>query len=416
MVLTLRGLNRALLSRQLLLDRPRLPADDRARALRVVETIEHLVGLQAQAPFPPYFGLQSRLEGFRSHDLASLITSRGVVRIALMRGTIHLVSARDCLPLRRVVQPVIDRGMRTAYGKQLAGLDTEALATAGRALVEAEPLTFSQLGQALAERWPDHPAHALAQGVRAFVPLVQVPPRAVWGQAGQSRHTSAEHWLDAPRDASPAQVTGLTGLTGPTGLMGLADLVTRYLGAFGPATVRDVTTWSGLTGLKPVMEQLRPSLITFRDEQGAELFDLPLAPRPDDDVPAPVRLVAEFDNLVLSHADRSRVISQENSGRLYTVNGVIPGAVLIDGFVAGMWRVDSSRDAATVTIELFGPMRERDALVREAARVLAFCSPGASHDIRFGPLSERNRKDLDLADLIVHELMSRLPRCSAMSS
>jgi hypothetical protein len=301
MTLTLRAVNRALLSRQLLLDRPSLPADDGARALRVVETIEHLVGLQAQAPFPPYFGLQSRLDGFRPHDLASLITSRGVVRIALMRGTIHLVSARDCLPLRRVVQPVIDRGMRTAYGKQLAGLDPEALATAGRALVETEPLTFSQLGQALAERWPDYPAHALAQGVRAFVPLVQVPPRAVWGQAGQSRHTSAEHWLDAPRDASAAQVTGPTGL---------ADLVTRYLGAFGPATVRDVTTWSGLTGLKPVMEQLRPSLITFRDEQGAELFDLPLAPRPDGDVPAPVRLIAEFDNLVLSHADRSRVNSQ----------------------------------------------------------------------------------------------------------
>jgi hypothetical protein len=378
MTLTLRAVNRALLSRQLLLDRPSLPADDGARALRVVETIEHLVGLQAQAPFPPYFGLQSRLDGFRPHDLASLITSRGVVRIALMRGTIHLVSARDCLPLRRVVQPVIDRGMRTAYGKQLAGLDPEALATAGRALVETEPLTFSQLGQALAERWPDYPAHALAQGVRAFVPLVQVPPRAVWGQAGQSRHTSAEHWLDAPRDASAAQVTGPTGL---------ADLVTRYLGAFGPATVRDVTTWSGLTGLKPVMEQLRPSLITFRDEQGAELFDLPLAPRPDGDVPAPVRLIAEFDNLVLSHADRSRVISQENSKRLYTVNGVIPGAVLIDGFVAGIWRVDNSRDAATVTIELFGPMRERDALVREAARMLAFCSPGAAHDIRFRPLS-----------------------------
>jgi hypothetical protein len=375
MVLTPRALNRALLSRQLLLDQPSLPADDDARARHVLETVEHLVGLQAQAPFPPYFALRSRLEGFRPDDLAALITSRRVVRIALMRGTIHLVSARDCLPLRRLVQPVIERGMRTAFGKQLAGLDTEALAAAGRALVESEPLTFSQLGRALAERWPDYPPPALAQGVRAFVPLVQVPPRAVWDQAGQSRHTSAEHWLDEPVRPSAAQAPGL------------ADLVTRYLGAFGPATVRDVATWSGLTGLKPLLEQLRPTLVTFRDEHGAELFDLPLAPRPDGDVPVPVRLVAEFDNLVLSHADRARVISPENSKRLYTVNGVIPGPVLIDGFVAGMWRLATSRDAATMTIELFGPMREHDALVREAGRVLAFCSPGASHDIRFGPLS-----------------------------
>src|ERR1700677_3021341 len=259
MVLTPRALNRALLSRQLLLHCPSLPAADGARARQVLETIEHLVGLQAQAPFPPYFGLRSRLEGFRPDDLASLITSRRVVRIALMRGTIHLVSARDCLPLRRLVQPVIERGMRTTFGKQLAGLDTEALAAAGRALVESEPLTFSQLGRALAERWPDYPPPALAQGVRALVPLVQVPPRAVWGQAGQSRHTSAEHWLDEPVRPAPAQAPGL------------ADLVTRYLGAFGPATVRDVATWSGLTRLKPVMEQLRPTLVTFRDEHGAEL-------------------------------------------------------------------------------------------------------------------------------------------------
>src|SRR6204780_690136 len=202
MVLTRRALNRARVSRQLLLDRPSLPADDGARALQVLETIEHLVGLQAQAPFPPYFGLRSRLEGFRPDDLASLITGRDVVRIALMRGTIHLVSARDCLPLRGVLQPVMERGLRGNFGRQLAGVDAAALAAAGRTLGETEPMTFSQLGQALAERWPDHPPAALAQGVRAFVPLVQVPPRAVWGQSGRSRHTSAEHWLGQPSQAT----------------------------------------------------------------------------------------------------------------------------------------------------------------------------------------------------------------------
>jgi len=344
----------------------------------VLQTIEHLVGLQAQAPFPPYYGLHSRLDGFLPEDLAALITDRSVVRIALMRGTIHLVSARDCLPLRQLVQPVIERGMRGAFGRQLAGVDPGALAAAGRSLVESEPMTFSQLGQALAARWPDHPPAALAQGVRAFVPLVQVPPRAVWGQAGQSLHTSAEHWLGEP--GPPAQPAR-------TARAELAQLVTRYLGAFGPATVRDVQAWSGLTGLKAVLEQLRPSLVTFRDEQGAELFDLPAGPRPGGGVPAPVRLMAEFDNLVLSHAERSRVVSAEATRRLYTSNGVIPGAVLIDGFVAGMWRLARSRGEAAVTIELFGPARERDALAAEAERVLAFAAPGAARAIRFAPLA-----------------------------
>ena len=191
---------------------------------------------------------------------------------------------------------------------------------------------------------------------------------------------SAEHWLGQPvqpplRASEPAAGTAL------------AELVTRYLGAFGPATVRDVQAWSGLTGLKAVLERLRPSLVTFRDEQRAELFDLPGAPRPGPDVPAPVRLVAEFDNLVLSHADRSRVISPENFKRLSTINGIFPGSVLIDGFVAGMWRLASRRSAATLTIELFGPIRKRDDLEGEAARMLAFCAPDAAHDIRFAPVA-----------------------------
>ena len=379
-VLSLRALNRALLARQLLLDRPELPAGNAGgRRAMVIRTIEQLVGLQAQAPFPPYYGLWSRLGGFRPDDLAPLLSDRSVVRIALMRGTIHLVSARDCLPLRRMLQPVLDRGLRGSFGKQLAGVDAGAVAAAGRTLVEAEPMTFSQLGQSLAARWPDHPPAALAQAVRALVPLVQVPPRAVWGRAGQSRHTSAEHWLGQPPGGDPGSPAAPDG--------DLADLVTRYLGAFGPATARDVTAWSGLTGLGPVLERLRPSLVTFSDEQGAELFDLPSAPRPGADVPAPVRLAAEFDNLLLSHADRSRMVSAENLKRFYTINGVFPGSVLIDGFVAGMWRLARHKNAATLSIELFGRPRERDQLTREAERMLAFCAPGADHDIRLAPVA-----------------------------
>jgi hypothetical protein len=247
-------------------------------------------------------------------------------------------------------------------------------------------MTFSQLGEALAARWPDHPPAALAQAVRALVPLVQVPPRAVWGRAGQSLHTSAECWLGDPDPRSRPAATPSSAETAETAETGgLARLVTRYLGAFGPATVRDAQAWSGLTGLRAVMEHLRPSLVTFRDENGAELFDLPSAPRPGEDVPVPVRLAAEFDNLLLSHADRSRVVSPPHFKRLAGINGILPGSVLVDGFVAGMWRLARSRDAATLTIELFSPAAERDPVAEEAGRMLAFCAPGLAHDIRFAP-------------------------------
>jgi len=377
-VLSRQALNRALLDRQLLLRPVPMPAagarDGQARAERVIETVEHLVGLQAQAPFPPYYGLWSRLAGFRPSDLAGLLLSRQVVRIALMRGTIHLVSARDCVALRPLVQPAVDRGMTVLLSRQLAGVDTAALAAAGRILVEERPMTFSELGAALSAQWPQHPPAALAQGVRALVPLVQVPPRAVWGAAGQAAHTSAETWLGRPLEAGPS----------------LERLVTRYLAAFGPASVADAQAWSGLTRLREVTDRLRPGLRVFRDERGTELFDLPDAPRPEPDTPAPVRLVAEFDNLVLSHADRARIISEPNRRRMFTRNGIFPGTVLVDGFVAGMWKITRSRSAGVLTIELFGPLgpRDRDSVTDEGGRLLAFAAPDApAHDIRFGPVA-----------------------------
>jgi len=378
-VLSVRALNRALLARQLLLRRAPLPADgargaENERAARVLETVEQLAGLQAQAPFPPYYGLWSRLANFRPDDLAELIWSRQVVRIALMRGTIHLVSARDCRMLRPLIQPVLDRGLAAGYGRQLGGVDTAELAATGRALVEDKPRTFSELGALLAGRWPGYPPVALAQAIRALVPLVQVPPRAIWGAAGSSAHTSAESWLGAPLDASPSP----------------DQLVLRYLAAFGPATVRDMQAWSGLTRLREVADRQRPSLRTFQNEAGGELFDLPAAPRPDPDTPAPVRLVAEFDNLVLSHADRARIISEQDRKRLFTRNGIFPGTVLVSGFAVGMWKIARSRAAATLTIEMFGPVAapDRDAITCEGERLLTFAAPDAgARDIRFAPIA-----------------------------
>jgi hypothetical protein len=371
--LSRRALNRALLGRQLLLRRDPLPGAAGPRAGRVIETVEHLVGLQAQAPFPPYYGLWSRLDGFRPGDLSGLILERRVVRIALMRGTIHLVSADDCLRLRPAVQSVLERGLRANFGRQLTDVDRAALARAGRALVEDRPMTLHELGGALAPRWPQYPPNALAQGVRALVPLVQVPPRAVWGQAGQAAHTSAEAWLGRPLQA----------------VTSLEAVVLRYVAAFGPATVADAQAWSGLTGLREVVGRLGPQLRTFRDEQGRELFDLPDAPRPDPDTPAPVRLVAEFDNLVLSHSDRTRVISEPDRQRLYSRNGIFPGTVLIDGFVRGMWRVTTARGAAVLAIELFREADgDRDAVAAEGEHLLEFAAPGSPDaEVRFGPIT-----------------------------
>jgi hypothetical protein len=371
-ILSRRALNRALLDRQKLLRPAALPVG-RGRAARVIAMVEHLVGLQAQAPNPPYYGLWSRLEGFRPGDLAELILDRRVVRVALMRGTIHLVSARDCLAFRPLTQPVLDRALRVAFGKQLDGVDLAALADAGRAVVEEAPRTFSELGALLSARWPGHSPSALAMGVRMLVPLVQVPPRGVWGASGQTRHTSAETWLGLSLEGRPS----------------LERMVTRYLAAFGPASVADVQTWSGLTGLREVVSGLQPGLRVFRDEQGHELFDLPGAPRPGPGIPAPVRLVAEFDNLIHSHADRSRIISDQDRRRLFTRNGVFPGTVLLDGFAAGMWRISRSRGTAALTVELFEPIPDAflEGVVREGERLLAFGAPeGEDHDIRFGAL------------------------------
>jgi hypothetical protein len=368
-VLSPRALNRALLDRQLLLRRVPRPPSAAEESDRVIATVEHLVGLQAQAPFPPYYGLWSRLADFRPDELAGLLTGRQVVRIALMRGTIHLVSAADCLELRPLFQPVLDRGLAGSFGRQLAGVDQAALAVAGREFAEQQPRTFSELGDLLAPRWPGHPPAALAQGVRALVPLVQVPPRAVWGASGLAKHTSAESWLGRPMNAAASVDT----------------LVRRYLAAFGPATVMDVQAWSGLTRLREVVDRLRPGLRAFRAESGAELFDLPDAPRPDAGTPAPVRLVAEYDNLLLAHADRSRVISDDGRKMMFTRPNIYPGAVLLDGFAAGIWRAGLSARAAIVTLAPFKKIssKEREAISDEANRLLASAAPRAAHELRF---------------------------------
>jgi hypothetical protein len=351
-VLSTRALNRALLERQLLLER---------RALPVGAAVEHLVGLQAQSPMTSYFGLWSRLAAFEPGELAGLMENRGAVRISLMRSTIHLVTARDCLALRPVLQEVQDRNLYVGspYGRRLDGIDIDELVGTGRALLDESPLTPGELGRALHERWPAHDAEALAYGVRNLAALVQVPPRGVWGKTGQTRLAPAESWLGAPLGTD----------TNPDAM------ILRYLAAFGPATAADVATWSGLTGVAGHMDRLRPELRTFSDERGRELFDVADGPLPDPDTPAPPRFLPEYDNSFLAHADRSRITPER---RLEGLVGTRP--LLVDGFVRGTWSIEKRGRGAVALVVYLGARtskRERAAIAREGARLIEFAEPRA---------------------------------------
>jgi hypothetical protein len=362
-----RALNRALMARQLLLGRAALPAG---------EAIELLVGLQAQAPKPPYTGLWTRMEGFRPEELSQLIAEREAVRVPLLRATIHLVSARDCLALRPVLQPVFERGFpSTSFGRGLTGIDTGALLAAARPLLEERPRTVAELGPLLQQQFAGYDARSLAAAVSYLEPLVQVPPRGLWERSGPPAWTTVDAWLGRPVAAEAAPDA-------------LDNLVLRYLAAFGPAGVRDVQTWSGLTRLGDVVERLRPRLVTFRDERENELFDLPDAPRPDRDTPAPARFLPEFDNIVLSHADRSRIMSEPHRKHIASRNGMVPGTVLVDGFVHGTWSIERGRGAAVLRVTPLAPLSRRDQseLTDEGMRLLAFTASDArEHEVRFDP-------------------------------
>jgi hypothetical protein len=183
----------------------------------VPQVLEQLVGLQAQTPHSWYVGLWTRIEGFTAEEASGLLEGRCIVRMALMRSTIHLVTADDCLFLRPLVQVVSERSLQSNFGRHLVDLDTDAVVAAGRAAVEYEPMTFSQLGKRLAEQWPDRDPASLAQLIRVAVPLVQVPPRGLWGRSGQARHSSVEAWLGRSVAADPS----------------VDELVVRYLRALG---------------------------------------------------------------------------------------------------------------------------------------------------------------------------------------
>lgn len=328
------------------------------------DAVAHLLGLQAQNVKPPYFQLHARLAGFRPAELAGLMESREVVRMVTMRSTIHTHTAHDALTLRPLVQPARDREV-AYFRKGLAGVDLDRLADRARAFVESEPRTMVEIREELLRDWPDADPQSLSVAARCRLPLVQVTPRGVWGRSGQVRLTTVEKWLGKP--------AGVEAAAAAAAAQPVDEVVLRYLAAFGPASVKDMQTWAGLTRLREAFERLRPGLAVFQDENGVELFDLPDGPRPDADTPAPPRFLPEFDNLLLSHADRTRVVAPEIKGRSWTGNQA-HCTLLVDGFLAGLWKLEKQE----LTVELFGRVSKaaKEEIVAEGERMVEEMSQG----------------------------------------
>ncbi|NBM18611.1 winged helix DNA-binding domain-containing protein [Streptomyces sp. GC420] len=357
-VLGTRALNRATLARQLLLKRVRMTAG---------EAVEHLVGLQAQAVKAPYYQLWSRLADFDPEELSGLLGSREVVRIVAMRSTIHLVGAGDALVLRPLSRPAIERELRM-FVARLGGVDLERPVALTRELVEERPRATKEIRERLTLERPDKDPASLSGAARCALPMVQVTPRAMWRRSGRVALTTVESRLGRVPEADPDP----------------EPVLLRYLAAFGPASVRDMQTWSGLTGLGEVVDRLAPTLRTFRDPKGRVLYDIENGHLPDPDTPAPARFVPEFDNLFLSHADRSRIVPDACRGRTWQGNQAFP-VLFVDGFLAGIWGLRETKETATPTVEPFAGLTraQEDEVETEGARMLAAMTSARKHELVF---------------------------------
>lgn len=360
-VITQRELNRATLARQLLLERA---------AMTPVAAVEQLIGMQAQEARPPFIGLWSRLQAGRRGEMIRAVEERQLVRATLMRGTIHLFSAADYRAYRPAIQPVLDRALGV-LGSRSEGLDIAQVLPAARALLAGNPLPFNDIRRQLQAQFPDMHDRALGYTVRMMLPLVMIPAAHRWGYLANAPFGLADEWIGPAQPPEHA----------------LQDLIRRYLAAFGPATVADAQTWLGMPGLKPTFETLRPGLLTFRDERGKTYFDLPDAPRPPADTPAPVRFLPDFDNLLLSHGDRTRIIADDHRGIVYQKGNLrLLPSILVDGVVAGTWRSDRKRRDATLTITPFRslpPGTKRDLAAGGEGLIRFIEEDAATHAVTF---------------------------------
>ena len=362
-ILRLRELNRATLARQMLLQRESLPA---------AAAIERLIGLQAQLASAPYVGLWTRLEGFKREDLAREIEGRTIVKATLMRGTLHLFTAEDYVRFRATMQPLLEAGA-SGIAKQFgAEFDLDKLLAAARKFIGEKPRTFAEISEWVTELFPGVEVGPLRYSVRTHIPLVQVPISGGWSYPGKPAFTLAESWIGSKIPAKE----------------NLRDLVLRYLAAFGPASPTDMQTWCGysLPALKAEFEKLKPELTVYLNEKRQELFDLPTISLPKEDAPAPVRFLPEFDNLLLSHKNRNRIVPDAYRSKVYLPALRVAATILVDGFVGGAWKVEKTKTAATLLIEPFAKLTKQDraALTEEGEKLIRFIEPNAkSFDLKF---------------------------------
>jgi len=359
-ILGRRELNRATLARQMLLNR---------EALSVPAAIEQLVGLQAQLASAPYVGLWTRLRNFGRDDLARLIEDRVVIKATLMRATLHLFTADDYVRFRTVLQAVMAGAAAAIAKRRGTDFDVDKVLKAARRFMGEKPRTFAQISDMVTKLMPGHDVGAMRYTVRTHLPLVQVPITSGWSYPGNPSFTLAESWIGRP--ISPED--------------NLRELVFRYLAAFGPASVTDMQTWMGLK-LKETFEKLKPDLQRYRDEGRRELFDLPDRSLPAVDIPAPVRFLPEYDNLLLSYSNRTRVIADEHRSKVFLPGLRVAASILVDGFVRGTWKIENTKNTATLVIELFDKPNKQDraVLIEEGERLIRFVEAKAkSFEVRF---------------------------------
>ena len=360
--LTLREINRATLARQCLLERSALP---------VAVAVERLVGMQAQLARAPFVGLWTRLENVERAEIAEQIANHALIKATMMRATLHLLSAADYGWLRATLEPALAAARDSIVKRRGADFEIGDALAAARPFLAEQPRSFAEITALFEQLMPDVDVGSLRYTVRTTLPLVQVPDDSTWSFPGNPKFALAESLLGGSIDAAPD----------------FRALVWRYLAAFGPATVNDLQTWSGMGKLKGDVAKLKPDLRVYRDEQGHELLDLPDLELPPEDAVAPIRFLPEFDNLLLAHKDRRRVVADEYRKQVYLPGLRVAATILIDGFVRAAWTVEKKKGIAALTITSFAPLAaaDRKAISDEAERLIRFIEVDAKdYEVRIG--------------------------------
>lgn len=347
-ILTRRQLNRATLARQLLLQRADIP---------IADAVARIAGMQMQEEAPVPIGLWSRLTGVTREAVVAAFNDRTLVRGTAMRGTLYAFIADDFAWIRPTIGPGLAASAATYVRKSAASEEIAAAIETLLAMLEAGPLTADQMRDAVAAMNPAGDVRQIAYAARMALPLVQLPSGTAKGFASKTPYALAESWLGKPLAPEPD----------------LPELVRRYLAAYGPATAADVGAWTGIPGPAALLKGMEGDLVTYRGNGKTLLYDVPDGPLPDEDTPAPPRLLPAFDNLLLSHKDRTRVVTDEHRARLYQKGNLrILASFLVDGEAIGTWRIARARREAVLTLIPFVPMAKADRLaLTEVAEALA---------------------------------------------